>query len=297
MNRSHLPLLALRAFEVTARHLSVSKAANELCVSPGAISQQVKLLEDTLGVALLQRQGRSVGLTDAGQVLSPQLTQTFDLLSLALDSIARHKGSNTIKLVLMPTLAEKWLMPRLARFHGEHPELDIQLMTSFRDISLAEEGVDMASWYGKTLPAGVEGVRLYDDVFLPVCSPALVRGKAGLTKPRDLAGFTLLHSVRRLDDWQKWLTLAGERDLKPQNNLTFGNSSLAIQAAMDGVGVAMVQREYVKSNLAAGSLVAPFELVATSPSGYYLGWLANRPVNAAFLMFRDWVLKEAAQKA
>lgn len=295
MNRSHLPLLALRAFEATARHLSVSKAALELCVTPGAVSQHVKQLEDSIGVALLQRKGRSIDLTDAGQVLRPQLTQAFDVMSLAIDSISRTRNHKTLKLTLLPTLAEKWLMPRLARFHGAHPELDIQIMTSFRDVELETEGVDMASWVGTGLPPGVTGVRLFDDEFLAVCSPGLLRGGVQLKLVRDLATFTLLHSVPRVDDWHQWLTLAGEPGLKPANSLSFGNSSLAIQAALDGVGVAMVQYEYVKSNLAAGSLVAPFELRARGRNGYYLGWSAAGPVSTAFTLFRDWILDEVAR--
>jgi LysR family glycine cleavage system transcriptional activator len=292
MNRSHLPLLALRAFEATARHLSVTKAAVELCVTPGAISQQVKQLEDTVGVALLQRKGRAIELTDAGQVLRPQLTQALDVMSLALDSIARTRSLKTLKLTLLPTLTEKWLMPRLARFHGAHPELDIQIMTSFRDVDLETEGVDMASWIGTGLPPGVEGVRLFNDEFLPVCSPRLLRDGPHLGRVHDLEAFTLLHSVPRSDDWHQWLTLAGAPQLKPVNNLSFGNSSLAIQAAVDGVGVAMVQHEYVKSHLAAGSLVAPFELIARGRNGYYIGWSAKRPVGSAFELFRDWILAE-----
>ena len=144
MQRSHLPLLGLRAFEATARHLSVSKAAMELCVTPGAISQQVKLLEETIGVALIQRSGRAIELTDAGLLLQPQLTQALDWISVALDSVTRKRNKSTIKLTLLPTLAEKWLMPRLAGFHGAHPELDIQIMTSFRSVELEEEDVSFA---------------------------------------------------------------------------------------------------------------------------------------------------------
>jgi LysR family glycine cleavage system transcriptional activator len=295
MNRSHLPLLALRAFEATARHVSVSKAALELCVTPGAISQQVKQLEDSIGIALLRRKGRSIELTDAGQVLRPQLTQALDVMSLAIDSISRSRSHKTLKLTLLPTLAEKWLMPRLARFHGAHPELDIQIMTSFRDVDLETEGVDMASWIGTGLPPGVAGVRLFDDEFLPVCSPGLLRNGPRLRRARDVAAFTLLHSVPRIDDWHQWLTLAGEPGLKPANSLSFGNSSLAIQAALDGVGVAMVQHEYVKANLAAGTLVAPFDLKARGRNGYYLGWAAGRPVSTAFALFRDWILAEVGQ--
>jgi LysR family glycine cleavage system transcriptional activator len=295
MNRSHLPLLGLRAFEATARHLSVSKAAEELCVTPGAVSQQVKLLEEAVGVSLLKRKGRAVELTDAGQVLRPALTQAFDLMALTLDAVGKRPQHSALKLCLLPTLAEKWLMPRLGRFHGAHPELDIQILTSFRDIRFDREDVDMASYMGKELPPGMDGVRLFDDEFLPVCSPAFMKGSLKLQAPKDLARATLLHSVRRMDDWQRWLTLAGQRALRPQRSLSFENSSLAIQAAVDGVGVAMVQRAYVKEHLKAGTLVAPFELVGRSEQGYYLVWPAQRAMSGGFKSFLEWILREAGQ--
>ncbi len=297
MQRARLPLLGLRAFEATARHLSVSKAASELCVTPGAVSQQVKLLEDTVGVPLLRRKGRSVELTDAGQVLRPALTQAFQTIELTLNAIARRPRHDTLKLCLLPTLAEKWLMPRLARFHGAHPEIDIQIMTSFRPIHFEAEDVDMASFTGKDLPSGLEGVRLFDDEFLPVCSPALLQRHKRLAAPRDLARATLLYSVRRMDDWQRWLALAGVPDLHPQRSLSFENSSLAIQAAVDGLGVAVVQRAYVTDLLKAGILAAPFDLVARSENGYYLVWSAARAASPTFRSFVQWVLKEAGRKA
>lgn len=293
MQRSHLPLQGLRAFEATARHLSVSKAALELCVTPGAISQQVKLLEDSVGVALLQRKGRAIELTDAGLLLRPQLTQAFDWISVALESVARNRSKSTIRLTLLPTLAEKWLMPRLARFHGSHPELDIQIMTSFRAVELEAEDVDMASWVGTSLPPGVSGVRLFDDEFTPVCSPRLLNGKVPLKHPSDLANFTLLTSVPRADYWKVWLTQAGVPELRSVHTLSFGNSSLAIQAALDGVGVALVQHAYVKANLVAGTLMAPFDIKVKGKNGYYLGWSSAKPISEALALFRDWVLEEA----
>lgn len=292
MNRSHLPLMAMRAFEATARHLSVTQAAVELCVTAGAVSQQVKQLEEAVGVPLLQRKGRNIELTDAGQLLRPQLTQALDIMGLALESIARTRKSKMLKLTLLPTLAEKWLMPRLARFHGAHPELDIQIMTSFRDVDLDTEGVDMASWIGTSLPAGVDGIRLFDDEFLPVCSPSLLSGAAQIDKVTDLAAFTFLHSVPRSNAWRHWLEFAGEPELKPLHNLSFSNSSLAIQAAIDGVGVAMVQHEYVRSLLSYGSLITPYDLVARGRNGYYLGWSSKRPAGEAFALFRDWIVTE-----
>jgi LysR family transcriptional regulator, glycine cleavage system transcriptional activator len=295
MNASRLPLLGLRAFEATARHLSVSNAAAELCVTPGAVSQQVKLLEELVGVPLLRRKGRSVELTDAGQVLRPALTQAFQTIELTLNAIARRPRHDTMKLCLLPTLAEKWLVPRLSRFHGSHSHLDIQIMTSFRDIRFEAEDVDMASFIGKELPDGLEGVRLFDDAFQPVCSPAFLRDTCQLTTTTDLSKATLLHSVRRMDDWQRWLSLAGVAKLRPQRSLSFENSSLAIRAAIDGLGVAMVQREYVKELLKLGVLVAPFDLVAHGDNGYYLVWSTTRSKTPAFQSFLEWVRQEVGR--
>lgn len=292
MNRSRLPLLGLRAFEATARHQSVSNAAAELCVTPGAVSQQVKLLEEVVGVPLLRRKGRSVELTDAGQVLRPALTQAFQTIELTLNAIARGPRHDTLKLCLLPTLAEKWLVPRLSRFHGAHPELDIQLMTSFREIRFEAEDVDMASFMGTDVPPGLDGLRLFDDAFQPVCSPAFLRDTCPLATPADLSKATLLHSVRRMDDWQRWLDHAGLTKLKPKRRLSFENSSLAIQGAVDGLGVAIVQRAYAVELLKVGTLVAPFDLVARSDNGYYLVWSTARAATPAFGSFLQWIRQE-----
>jgi len=292
INRNRLPLLGLRAFEAAARHQSVTNAAAELCVTPGAVSQQVKLLEELVGVPLLRRKGRSVELTDAGQVLRPALTQAFQTIELTLNAIARGPRHDTLKLCLLPTLAEKWLMPRLSRFHGAHPELDIQLMTSFRDIRFEAEDVDMASFMGKEVPAGLEGLLLFDDAFQPVCSPAFLRDTCRLATPADLSKATLLHSVRRMDDWRRWLDLAGMTKLEPKRSLSFENSSLAIQGAIDGLGVAIVQRAYVAELIKVGVLVAPFDLVGRSDIGYYLVWSTTRSATPAFRSFLQWIRQE-----
>ena len=297
MHRSRLPLLGLRAFEATARHQSVSNAAAELFVTPGAVSQQVKLLEELVGVPLLRRKGRSVELTDAGQVLRPALTQAFQTIELTLNAIARGPRHDTLKLCLLPTLAEKWLVPRLSRFHAAHSALDIQLMTSFRDIRFEAEDVDMASFMGKEVPPGLEGLRLFDDAFQPVCSPAFLRDTCGLATPADLSKATLLYSVRRMDDWPRWLELAGRARLKPKRSLSFENSSLAIQGAVDGLGVAIVQCAYVRELLKVGALVNPFELVGRSDNGYYLVWSPTRAATPAFRSFLQWLRQEVRDGA
>lgn len=295
MNRSLLPLMGLRAFEATARHLSVSKAAEELSVTPGAVSQQVKHLEDSMGVALIRRKGRSIELTDAGLVLQLPLTKAFDMIALTLDTVSQRPASeDTLTLSLYPTLAEKWVMPRLAKFHHIHPGLDIQIMTTFRDTQFDVERVDLASYMGSAPPAGTDGIRLFDDEVLPVCSPKLRVGKRSLSKPADLLDATIIHSVRRADDWQRWLNGAGYGDLKLTRKLFFSTSTLAIQAAIDGMGVAMVQHEYVKDRLARGVLVAPFKYVAASGQGYYLVWPTTRRKSSVVSAAVDWIREEAA---
>lgn len=292
MNRSRLPLLGLRAFEATARLLSVRQAARELCVTPGAVSQQVKILEDAIGVALLQRKGRSIELTDAGQVLRPALSQAFQTIELTVNAIARRSWHDALRLCLLPTLTERWLMPRLARFHGAYPELDIQIMTSFRSIEFDREDVDMASYVGEDVPAGLDGIRLFDDEFLPVCRPNLIKSAEGTFDPRALGRETLLYSVRRMDDWQRWFSHVGVPQLQPTGRLSFGNSSLAIRAAMDGLGVAIVQRAYVSDLLKAGVLVAPSNQTARTTNGYYLVWPSSRKPKQAFQDFSEWIGKE-----
>jgi len=292
MLRSRLPLLGLRAFEATARHLSVRKAAIELCVTPGAVSQQVKLLEETVGVPLIQRKGRSIALTDAGQVLHPSLTQAFQTMELTVNAVSRRSWHNALKICLLPTLTERWLMPRLARFHGAHPELDIQIMTSFRPIQFDEDDVDMACFTGESLPAGLDGVRLFDDEFIPVCRPDLFKGPLDRLRPLDLLNETLLYSVRRMDDWQRWFEHAGEQNVQVSRRLSFGNASLAIQAAVDGLGVAIVQRAYVADFLKQGLLITPIDITGRTPMGYYLVWSVRRGTTRAFQSFHQWVLEE-----
>lgn len=292
MNFHRIPLLGLRAFEATARHLSVSNAATELCVTPGAVSQQVKLLEEFVGVPLLRRKGRSVELTDAGEVLRPALTRAFQTIQLTLEAVVRTPRLDTLKLCLLPTLAERWLVPRLSGFHDANTHLQIQIMTSFRDVRFDSEDVDIASFMGSELPAGLEGLRLFDYTFLPVCNPSFLRDPWNLETATDLARMTLLRSVRRMNDWERWLTAAGVEGLKPQRNLSFENTSLAIQAAIDGLGIAVVQPEYVRELLGTGALVAPFDLVGHGDAGYYLAWSTTRRKSLAFDSFVQWVRQE-----
>jgi LysR family transcriptional regulator, glycine cleavage system transcriptional activator len=152
--------------------------------------------------------------------------------------------------------------------------------------------VDMASFMGKEVPAGLEGLRLFDDVFQPVCSPAFLRDTCPLAAPADLSKATLLHSVRRMDDWRRWLDLAGMTGLEPKRSLSFENSSLAIQGAIDGLGVAIVQRTYVAELIKVGVLVTPFDLVGRSENGYYLVWSATRAATPAFRSFLQWIRQE-----
>ncbi|HYF19920.1 MAG TPA: LysR substrate-binding domain-containing protein [Ramlibacter sp.] len=289
MDRAHLPLTALRAFEATARHLSVTRAAQELFVTQAAVSQQLAGLEARLGVALTRRQGRRLELTAPGLSLFVTLKQCFDQMQAGVSSVERRPGRAKLALMLYPTLAARWLIPRLAGFHEKHPDVDVQITTSLQRVDFARDGADLSILYASEMDAGVAGDPLMSEVLLPVCSPRLLpaRRKPTLAQLRQ---WTWLYSGNRLDDWQIWLQAAGSAGLEPRTRLQFGSSYLAYEAAVDGLGVAMAQEALVAQDLRLGRLVAPFALRVPTQRTYFLTYPAARRDEPLIRSFRDWVL-------
>lgn len=286
----HLPLNALRAFEVAARYQSISRASEELCVTQAAVSQQVTHLEERLGVPLFTRHHRKVVLTDDGRSLATVLHQSFEQISTAIRKVKRSKSNRVLKIVLFPTLAIRWLLPRLARFHDQHPDIDVQVTTSMARVNFITDDVDFSILYGEQIPKEVDSTPIFSEVLLPVCSPRLVQGKS--LKLDDLASQTLVHSTNRLTDWPQWLKYAGAQFKPTGGELFLGNSYLAYQAAIDGLGIAMAQVALVEQDLAEGRLVAPFEQRFNAERTYHLTYLASRKNQAKIVMFRNWVLSE-----
>lgn len=252
------PLAALRAFEAAARHQSFKNAAAEIAVTPTAISHQIRLLEETLGVRLFDRQPRKVVLTAAGQELYPVLRDGFASFATAIDRVRHQNAARSVTVSVLPSFAAKWLMPRLARFQEKHPDIHLRLHASTEAVDLASGVADAAIRYGRGPYPGLVAEPMFCDSFVPLCSPAL-----GLKRPEDLAQTTLLHlDWLRRDEatptWQRWAEEAGVSGQLPSNGITFSDDTHAIQAAIAGQGVVLASPEMVKSEIEIGLLTMPF---------------------------------------
>ena len=287
------PLNALRAFEAAARHLSFTKAAAELFVTQAAISHQIKGLEEWLGLKLFRRQNRNLLLTDAGQAYLPVLREAFDLIDDATQRLHAQDDNSALTVSTFTSFAAKWLMPRLGRFAAAHPEIEVRLSISDAISDFMEEHVDVAVRYGLGQWKGVYIDRLMTEVVFVVCSPSLLDGGAPLTSPEDLAGHTLLHDDLP-EDWSAWLDAAGAK-IKPKRDLAFNHSEMVLQAAADGLGVALGRSVLVADDLAAGRLVRPFDLQLTAQSAYYTVCPEGTQDRPKVKAFREWVLKEVAR--
>jgi len=294
---ARLPSLnGLRAFEAAARHLSFTQAAAELNVTQTAISHQIKRLEEELGVRLFIRQNRALSLTPQAKEYLPGIRAAFNDLRLATDRLLRRDDDHVLTVSTLASLAAKWLLPRLTGFQESHPGIDVRITTSTALVDFKSGGVDAAIRYGRGQWPGLRADWLMADQMFPVCSPALLSGKRPLGKPEDLAHHVLLHSsAGNDDDWRLWLTAAGlPTNLSKQPGVTFDLVFMTIQAAIDGVGVAMGRTSYVQDDIAKGRLVVPFEITLPVDAGFYLvspEITADSPKLAAF---RNW-LKETVK--
>ena len=297
MARPLPPLNALRAFESAGRHLSFTKAAAELNVTPAAISHQVKALEELLEVPLFRRLTRALRLTDAGQAALPTLSQGFDKLAQGVEQMRAHCESGVLTISVSPSFGAMWLVPRLEHFRSRHPDIEIRIDGTDRLVDLARDDADVAVRYG---PGGYNGVRLdclFSQVNTPVCSPALLSGEHPLGQPDDLRHHTLLHVDWKDAEasWRMWLLAAGLHDIDPTRGPRFTMENMAVQAALDGHGVALIGDILVADDLAAGRLVRPFDPSLSTPLtfSYYLLSAKDSAEQPKVEAFRDWLLEEA----
>jgi len=287
------PLNALRAFEAAARHLSFQLAAEELDVTPTAISHQIKVLEDDLGVQLFRRRPRPLVLTEAGQKLYPVLRDGLDAFVEAIARLRYDSEVTQLTVSVINVFAAKWLVTRLPKFQQAHPEVDIRLHTSNDVTDLRTRTIDMAVRYGKGNYSGLEVRKLMSDVFTPVCSTRLLEGERPLRKPNDLVHHTLLHFEwihygPEEPNWKNWLETARVTNVDPTRGPKFNEESLAIQAAIAGQGVALCSSIHVADDVALGFLVQPFKIVLEGLS-YYAVYLKNHPKEQYILKFVDWL--------
>ncbi|OCO98357.1 MULTISPECIES: transcriptional regulator GcvA [unclassified Ensifer] len=287
-----LPSLAsLRAFEATARHLSVTKAAHELSVTPGAVSLQVRELEQTLGVTLFERRPRQLVLTEDGSSYFWTLRRAFRMMREATEELTARKRAPVLTVSCTPTFAAQWLVPRIGAFEQQVPGIDVRISTTNRLTDFENDGVDVAIRHGLGRYDGLVSERLIDDDPVPVLHPAL-KQKRPLDTPADLAAHVLLHDVHR-QDWRLWLDAAGADHVDPGRGPVFVNSNGAIEAAKAGDGVALVRLSLVMRELAEGVLVAPFPEGVMTGLAYHLVYppaALDRPPVAAF---RAWIIGEA----
>lgn len=294
------PLNALRVFESAARHLSFTKAAEELHVTPGAVSQQIKALEDFLQTPVFRRQKRSLLLTDEAQASLPILREGFDKLAEAGKILAAKADSSRLTVSVAPSLASKWLVPRLDRFQEAHPEIDVWVSADMDVVDFAVDDVDLAIRYGPGQYPDLEVEHLMAEKIVPVCSPHLMTGAHPLKSPEDLTHHTLLHDSSTDKDpncptWPMWLKAAGVCHKEGERGLKFNQSSLVIEAAVAGKGVALAKAALALADLEAARLVIPFDLTTPTDFAYYIVNPPSKSSSAAVSAFKQWLKQEADQ--
>src|SRR5215469_9420385 len=293
---ARLPSLnGLRAFEAAARHLSFTLAASELNVTQTAISHRIRRLEEELGIRLFVRQNRALALTPQAKDYLPGVRAAFNDLRLATDQLLRKDDDHVLTVSTLASLAAKWLLPRLSQFQEAHPRIDVRITTSTGLVDFRGGGVDAAIRYGRGHWAGLRADWLMADELFPVCSPKLLVGDKPLRQPEDLAHQTLLHSSGGYDDdWRLWLTAAGlPTNISRQPGLTFDLILMTVQAAIDGIGVAMGRTSYVQDDIAKGRLVVPFKIALPTDAGFYLVSPEGVVEPPKLKAFRQWLAASA----
>jgi len=290
---ARLPTLnALKAFEAAGRHLSFTRAAEELHVTQAAVSHQIKSLEEQLGIRMFRRGPRGLLLTDAGQSYLPEVREAFQRLNAATDRLLEDDARGAITVSVLPSFAARWLVPRLTRFREVHPDIEVRVSADDRLADFDRDDVDVAIRYGRGDYPGLQADRFLTEELFPVCSPELL-ARTALKRPEDLGGHTLLHDDMRMD-WSMWLLAAGVEGVDPRRGPSFNDSSMVLQAAVDGQGVALGRSALALDDLAAGRLVRPFEFSLPAEYAYYIlcpERTANRP---SIKTFREWLLAQSA---
>jgi len=286
MDRSRLPLNALRAFEASVRHLSFTRAGLELRVTQAAISHQVRSLETLLGVALFRRLPRGLALTDEGAALVPMLGDTFDRIGATLDRFSDGKAQESLTVGVVGTFAAGWLLPRLGAFAARYPLIDLRILTNNNRVDLAGEGLDCAIRFGDGAWHGTEACLIFEAPVTPLCAPATARRLEG---PSDLTREVLLRSYRP-DEWRRWFDLAGAT-CPSLRGPVFDSSLTIAAAAAGGAGVALLPPRLFEQDLRSGRLAQPFE-TAVDVGRYWLTWLRSRAETTAMRSLREWIAAE-----
>ena len=295
MSKRLPPLNALRVFDAAARHLSFTKAAEELFVTQAAVSHQIKSLEDFLGLKLFRRRNRSLLLTEEGQSYYLDIKEIFSALNDATRKLQARSAKGALTVSLLPSFAIQWLVPRLSSFNMAYPGIDVRIQAVDRDEEKLADDVDVAIFYGRGNWPGLRVEKLYAEYLLPVCSPMLLTGDHPLKSPADLAHCTLLHDASRRD-WQSYTRQLGLQHINVQQGPIFSHSAMVVQAAVHGQGIALVNNVMAQTEIEAGRLVCPFNDVLVSKNAFYLVCHDSQAELGKIAAFRQWILEKAANE-
>lgn len=290
------PLNPLRAFEVAARHMSFTLAADELCVTQGAISRAVKTLEDYYGAPLFKRVGNGLELTPKSRILANRLTDIFVQLADATEEFLGQKTSQVLTVWTYTSFMIGFLIPRLPDFQVKHPHIKVRLISATDNAEFNRDQVDVRLRYGRGHWHGFESTLLFQEALRPMCSPKLLEPGRTKMSLEELSKHTLLHFEGRRHDWSDWLSAAGQPDLVPHDNVVFDELSVALQAAISGLGIAMAQKAYFHHEIENGHLVEPFDTVLHRDLGYYLTVARDRRNADHVAQFRNWLLGQLAEE-
>ena len=301
MKRSLLPLNALRAFDAAARHMSFKQAADDLSVTPAAISQQIRSLEDFLGVELFRRTNRSLVLTEVAQLSLAPLRAAFEKMEEATDILLSSKDHNVVKVSVSPSFASKWLVPRLASYYERRPDSIVKISASMALTDFQAEDVDIAIRYGSGTYEGLEATEILRETVFPVCSPDLMHSRP-IAAPADLLEHTLIHDDSFSDDhsapsWTMWLKAAGVEAAEGLPALHFNTHSLAVEAAVAGRGIALARSAIAEEDLRAGRLVKLFGEDVPVGFAHYVVAPVARSKSERVQDFIDWLREEAGRDA
>lgn len=287
---------ALKAFEAAARHESFTLAAEELSVTQGAVSHQVKALEAELGLKFFNRQPQRLVITEVGRDYLVVVRDALDRIAAGTERLLQRQSAGVLTVSTSPNFAAKWLVHRLGRFAEAYPSIDLRVSAALHHVDFAREEVDVAVRHGDGRAPGLDQTRLYTEALFPVCSPALLRGPKALQRPADLAHQALLHLDDR-QDWSKWLDAAGVEDADLSRGLVLNQASMVIDAAVDGQGVALARTGLAAHDLLCGRLVRPFSLALPVSYAYWIVCPRATAQLPKIVTFRDWLLAEAAEDA
>jgi LysR family glycine cleavage system transcriptional activator len=285
----------LIAFDSAARHLSFTRAADELAVTESAVSRKIALLEEYLAVQLFSRVKKRLQLTDAGRSYSQLVQQSLNKLELDTTlTMAHEAGRLSLELAVLPTFALKWLMPRLHEFIEQHPEVTINVTAREEPFLFSEQPFDATIHFDHPVWANALSTYLFTEELIPVCSPGLIGGKR-CRQAHDLARYVLMHKTGRPDAWSRWFELAGCPDGSALKGPRYNMYAMLIEAARAGIGIALVPRTYVVDDIASGALTVPWEMLVPGAKDYYFVAPEQKQGSPAVQLFLAWLLKVSAQ--